>query len=339
MKTIYFISVFLFIALFNYLWVKVEPYMVHHYLYLSSNHVPEDTDTTINTNGADLIVFSYDRPLQLYAFLETLKRNVSGIEEKHVIYKTSDDRYEEGYAIVKEDFPDVIFHAQTRQPTGDFKELVLKVTRQSKSDYISYAVDDILITHPFDIRNCVSAMNKYDAYTFSVRCGLNLDYDHSYGKKNLSYFEMTPEGMCLWTIHNGTRIWRYPNHVDFSLHRKNEILPDLQTITFSAPNSMEEGWARLLYVNVYEYLPTQKTRLVQLSATGFKRALAFKESKMVNIPLNLVNAENMNRNMGYSPEHLNERFIEGYKLDTESFQGYVNDRVHENHFPQFIMRL
>ena len=55
-------------------------------------------------SDADFVIFSYNRPLQLYAFLESIEKYVAGIGSIQVIYRVSDDSYEEGYKVVKKEF-------------------------------------------------------------------------------------------------------------------------------------------------------------------------------------------------------------------------------------------
>ena len=48
-------------------------------------------------SSVDLVVFSYDRPLQLFAFLESTNQFVSGLGEISIIYRYSDENYEKAY--------------------------------------------------------------------------------------------------------------------------------------------------------------------------------------------------------------------------------------------------
>ena len=50
---------------------------------------------------ADLLVFSYDRPLQLFAFLESVQKYMEGLSSVSVLYRTSNAEFEKGYQIVK----------------------------------------------------------------------------------------------------------------------------------------------------------------------------------------------------------------------------------------------
>ncbi|EKD49039.1 MAG: hypothetical protein ACD_64C00023G0003, partial [uncultured bacterium] len=53
-------------------------------------------------HSVDLVVFSCDRPLQLYALLESVQQYARGLAEQHVIYRATDLKFEKGYAIVSQ---------------------------------------------------------------------------------------------------------------------------------------------------------------------------------------------------------------------------------------------
>ena len=64
------------------------------------------------TKKADLVVFSYDRPLQLYAFLESTEKYVTGVGDLVVIYRASSEQFQKGYEVVEADFPGAMFWLQ-----------------------------------------------------------------------------------------------------------------------------------------------------------------------------------------------------------------------------------
>ena len=82
---------------------------------------------------ADLIIFSYDRPLQLYALLESLYLYTTDINSIAVVYRTSGDAYNAAFNEVSSQFPDVTFLHQ--QSIHDFKSLTLQALQDSSSDY------------------------------------------------------------------------------------------------------------------------------------------------------------------------------------------------------------
>jgi hypothetical protein len=133
------------------------------------------------TQKADLVIFSFNRPLQLYALLESLEKHCQGISETHVIYRASDDTFDCGYRLVMEDFNHVHYHKQGENPQQDFKPLTLHGAFESPSNYIIFAVDDIVVKESVDLTQCICALEKYNAYGFYLRLGKNLTQCYTLG--------------------------------------------------------------------------------------------------------------------------------------------------------------
>src|ERR1700722_19079515 len=123
---------------------------------------------------ADLVVYSYDRPLQLYAFLESAVRHISTIGEIHVIYRARSSEYQQGYETVQPEIPGVIYAPQSNQPLRDFKPLTLRAVFESPSNYIVFAVDDIIVTDQIRFADDIILLEQHNAYGFYYRLGTNL---------------------------------------------------------------------------------------------------------------------------------------------------------------------
>ena len=124
----------------------------------------------------DLVIFSYDRPMQLYALLESCEQNIAGINEMHLIYRTSNANFDAGYEKVFQRFQGLIRHHQSDNPKQDFKPLVLKsvFSKNSRAPYVMFAVDDIIVSGPVDLQYCVDALKVSKAYAFFLRLGKNI---------------------------------------------------------------------------------------------------------------------------------------------------------------------
>src|SRR5205814_955683 len=83
-------------------------------------------------------VFSYDRPLQLYALLESVEQYLTGLEKTTVIYRTSNYDFTVAYGELVARFPWATFLQQGENPAEDFKPLVLEATFESPSKYEIY---------------------------------------------------------------------------------------------------------------------------------------------------------------------------------------------------------
>jgi hypothetical protein len=271
---------------------------------------------------ADVVMFSFDRPLQLYALLESIEKYVKGISEEHVIYRSSNDKFEQGYAIVKARFPKVIFHRQGDNPRADFKPLTLKASFQCPAQYILFAVDDIVVKDTVDITECIKAMEQYDAYGFFLRLGKDLSECYSMNQKQPLPPFQEQGGVMIWQFNTGKWDWLYPNTVDMTLYRKKDIKADLEYMNFHAPNTLEGQW-------------TYKIRHVQ-----HRKGVCFSKTKIVNLPLNKVqNTFPQNRAMSeYSTNDLLNCFLKGKKMDIAPLHLVQNKAAHMEYTPTFINR-
>lgn len=279
---------------------------------------------------ADLVIFSYNRPMQLYALLESTKLYVTGIDETHVIYRTATDNqekaesYETGYQVVKQTFPQVIFHKQGPNPYADFKPLTLKATFESPSKYVIFAVDDIIVKSSIDLCKGIELMEKTNAYGFYYRLGLNIDYCYAMNKPDPApRLAKIVDDIYAWEIKDGQHDWGYPNTVDMTLYRKNNIEQEFRTMNYQAPNPLEGNWSASMSV--------AKAR----SMLG----LCHKESKIVNLPLNIVQNLWQNRAMhAISTKELLDKFNAGLKIDISQLHNINNKAAHMDYMPSFIIR-
>src|SRR5205085_1603428 len=95
----------------------------------------------ITTN---LVTFLLEKPIQLYAFLESVEQYITGINQINIIYRTSSQEIESAYSYVKARFKHARMVRQAHHER-DFKELVIEHAFTSPSDYIIFGVDDIFV--------------------------------------------------------------------------------------------------------------------------------------------------------------------------------------------------
>ncbi len=261
---------------------------------------------------ADLVVFSFDRPLQLYAFLESMEKHVKGLSSVYAIYRSSNDNYRRGYEKVQQQFKHVRFLQQGSNPAQDFKPLFLKAAFQSPSPYLMLAVDDIIVKTEVNVGRCVEVLEKTQSFGCFLRLGKHID--HCYMTN--SFQKIPPswevdDGVFAWQFKQGDLDWKYPCSVDMSLYKKSDIEQVLRKIDYRNPNLLESEWA--------------------LKARFNKMGLYFEESKVVNLPLNMVNESNIwyNRQMqSYTTQELLEKFEAGLKIDINSFSNIIHRSPH-----------
>ena len=276
--------------------------------------------SVIYQDKADLVIFSYNRPLQLYALLESVEKFVKNLGETHVIFR-SDSDYLYAYKEVENEFNFCKFHKQGDNPYSDFRMLTLECTFGSPEKYIVFAVDDIIIKDEIDICQCTSALKITGAYGFYLRLGFNIKESYMMHIKPvpLPECDLVQDDIYAYTFNNSCGDWRYPNTVDMTIYKKEEIRKDLLSINMSHPNTLEYYW-----YNLSDYS---------------KKGLFFKKSKILNVPLNVCYNLSNNRNMGlYSNLELLAKFKLGLRINIDKFYKIDNDSPHIEYVPEFIIR-
>ena len=296
---------------------------------------------------ADLIIFSYDRPMQLYSFLESIQINVKNLASISVIYRVSNAEYETGYEIVKKTFNDVKYFKQENEPAKNFKQLLLKATfeqathrdaahrdvahRDVARDYFMFGVDDIIVTDEVDVSKCIDLLEKEKAYGFFLRLGKNITRCYTINKNcgvptelaQISKEAEVLDNVFTWCFNKSDGDWSQPASTDMTIYRKSDFKDWFYAFNFTNPNNFEGYWIGA----------SDKT----------KSGLCYETSQIVNIPINIVQELKWHRSMNFlSPEDLLEIFLDGYKIDIQDVKTYVqknrNEAPHMEYVLKFIPR-
>jgi hypothetical protein len=270
--------------------------------------------------SVDFVIFSYDRPIQLYALLESSQLYIKGITQTYVIYRVSSEEYEQGYQRVMSDFPYVEFHRQGENPTQDFKPLTIDVAFGSSSEYIMFGVDDIIVKNYVDLAECISALESTHAYAFYLRLGAHLTCSYpAWQKQKVPPFTVVNDKMMLWQFSSGEMNWKYPNTVDMTIYRKSDIQEELMRIDYTSPNTLEYNW--------FCGAPRVMNNM----------GLCFYDSIIINVPINRVQSFCPTPHMNlYSPKQLLEIFVSGSKIDIKPLFKIKNNGCHMDYKPSFI---
>jgi hypothetical protein len=267
----------------------------------------------------DVVIFSFDRPLQLYATLESIQRYLTGYAKLSILYRASDERFAAAYQKLQATFPQVQFVRQGEKPRKDFKPLLLKILFNSPSKYILFGVDDALLKDYVDLHLCRDMMEKTGAYGFYLRFGHHIRHCYQAGSPQ----EVPPSvplggNILAWDIRSAALDWGFANNLDMTLYRKEDLRKQFQDLKYKQPTSLEFGWA--------QHPPSQ--------AIG----LYFTNSKMLNIPLNIL-APTGNPHMNFlSPEELLVKFNQGLKMDIDPLFQIENSSPHHEYIPDFVRR-
>jgi hypothetical protein len=286
------------------------------YCFTWGNFLSSQTQHGTPHTTSSLIIFSFDRPLQCEGLLATLEKHVTGLESVSVLYRTSSSTYDKAYECCFKNFTKypLSLIKQGSSPREDFKPLLLSLLKNLKTDYVLFAVDDILIKGPIDLQECAQLLTSFNAYGFHLRLGKNTTYCYSAQVDSpLPPYKQINATTIAWNLNQGTAEWRYLNSLDMVLYRRNKVVNDFEQLRFHSPNTLEAAWANHGFSN----------------GDLNNLALCYNESKIINIPLNLVQGDWKTAiNMGYSLKELLELFELGYRINSSIYQTIDNIAPH-----------
>jgi len=257
---------------------------------------------------AHAIILSKDRAAQLHLCLEALTKNGFHIFDTiSVVYHASNPEFRWGYKLISE----VGFKNVRLIEQEVYYDDILELINGGHGLTSFFTDDDILfraipapltkIQDIFDDNEVVGA--------FSLRLGLNTIIQDPY-----IGLEAVPPTSGFYYIPNSTMItWRwqdcpsygnfgYPLSVDGHIFRTNELKKILLECRFNDPNQQEVAMQHHMKM------------LPPLMA-------AFDHNVLVNTPLNRVQGTCLNRageTHGQKPEEMNQRYLNGEKLDLDS---------------------
>jgi hypothetical protein len=250
------------------------------------------------------IILSKDRACQLHLLLESLKKNSYDLfEQISVVYTYSTDEFAKGYERVRREFPDVKWELED----PNFQMSLLRVGGLASQELTCFFTDDdIFYRDALNKCDAKLAFRFHDADIFSLRLGQNTIIQDPYAgsKVVLPQPKMVAYQMCSWdwsTVPHYTN-FGYPLSVDGHIFKTKEIMDLLASIKFHNPNSMEAA------------LHSQRDRYGKIM-------VCCKNSFVFNTPLNRVQETCQNKagvHFGKSAEMLNEKYIQGYRLNLDS---------------------
>ena len=204
-------------------------------------------NSAIQTEFADLVIFSEDRPLQLFALLESIQSYVSGVNRISVLYKGTSSEFESGYLEVKLAFPKVQFASQTE----DFKSLFMKMAFEPilpMSNYVLFAEDTLIIKDVINLSKGIHALEETGAYGLYLghHQGLNFSQTLQRHQPIPTFFPLrgiaSGETPFAWQFSSGSDDWNMPNSFHFTLYAKETLKKVFHNLDFDTPSSLLYEW-------------------------------------------------------------------------------------------------
>ena len=270
---------------------------------------------------ADIVIFSYDKPMQLFACLESIKKHVSQVGNISVIFQCSEEKFEKGYEELQKEFPKITWKKQSVISEQDFKFLFLNKALYEKNfaDYILFCSDDIVVKDKIFLKKDIKILEQTNSHAFFYSLGKHVNYCYSKDViQDIPTHVRIGENILAWQYKRGKFDWQYPHNFDMTLYRKKDVKNLLEKLDFSDTKTLKENWGKL----------------VDMKAIGLCHA----KSKGVNISLNLKkNLKNKQNNISFT-ENLLNLWDEGYKIDIDSLYKIKNKSTRIKFQPKMIKR-
>lgn len=244
----------------------------------------------------NLIIFSKNRACQLHLLLESINQNSFGLFDNITVIYKSDPYFLTGYSKVIYSFDEVNFISE-----NDFRHDVLNLITD-EYEFTTFLVDDVVFYEslPVNKNEILSTINE-NTCCFSLRLGLNCTYSHPANiRYNIKNYYLKGEHILVFKLSDqDIGDFKYPLSTDGHIYNTKLLRELLLQTLFTNPNTLEAGLQRFVR-----------------SVPNF--IFCFRRSKIVSIPANIVNDTFKNRHgleHPISEKHLNDRYINGEKID------------------------
>lgn len=255
-----------------------------------------------NLNSMNIVIFSKDRPAQLDLFLRSMKSMFPGwhmYRDVHVLYTYSNEAFGSGYVKTITMHPDIHYAYENK---GRFKSDLLNLISKDKY-FTMFFVDDNIFKNNFNVAcdEVNEFVHREDIACVSLRLCPRINYCYTMNVPMTTPTFLDPK-RYIWTWSNASPgDWAYPMSLDGHIFKTEEILPLLNLLSYSNPNTLEGTLA--------------------CSPFNTPNMICFEDSKIINIPANKVQDVNGNRHGNLSAWDINEQYTRGKRLSLEKLLG------------------
>ena len=223
----------------------------------------------------DIMIFSKNRALQLYALLESIEKYTGpqSTANIYVLYNYDDDHLE-SLGEVKNRFSQLKWVKETI-----FKDNVTNFM-SGNAELVAFLTDDIIFKDDIDFTSINQLIQSNPGIlAFSLRLGLHIQ--ECYALNSAQPFpqgNVYPPNIFVWPWRNAQMDWEYAFSVDGHVFRKNQFRSWISKLEYHHPNSFEEA------MQLCRNIPNLPDGMV-----------CFALSKLVNLPVNRVQSSHQNR--------------------------------------------
>jgi len=260
--------------------------------------------------STDVLIFSKDRACQLDLLLSSLEERITNIGSVSVLYKCSSANFIAGYKLCISQHTTVNFIEES-----DF-QLQVKgwLNDMRRSPTVMFAVDDDLFRDHINFSEISQLLQSNpQVICYSPKLGLQLSYCYSLNMPQPIPNGNVHNGYFIWDWRNSIHDWQYVFSVAGNVFRTAELAAWVNGLHFSAPNNFEDA---IQQIKNYFVVP--------------QIAICNVVSKMINMPINRVQDTHKNRCGNVSHIDLNERYLNGERIDPVHYYKVLPRACHED---------
>lgn len=246
-----------------------------------------------NDKKIEVMVFSYDRPGQLFSLLKSLQKHGAGVEKINIVYRSSNTEFEDAYQYAFDFFSEVFQINSYCENTSGFKSTLLKAISNITSAYVLFFMDDQVAYKDFSLGKLSSMLNHFSIVT--MRLGMNTRWCYTLKKEQFLPKFKDHKTYFSWLISWKEDDFNYPFSLDATCFPTNLIKRLFSVLYYKAPNSLEGA------------LNLSKSALILLRV----RMASFKTQRVVNFVIGKVQEENENTSLDMCKYELLDRFLKG----------------------------
>lgn len=158
---------------------------------------------------SDIILFSEDNPLHLYACLESAFLKARDINDIFMLYKGSDQEFQRAYLNLQSEFQTVQFLNVCDYPGNDFSTLITKVlaNRRHASPYVVIGEDQVIFEERLPFHECIEALEKAHSDHFF----LGIEERERGPTSRCDFYRSRYFCMAAWRKRESSRIYTNPH--------------------------------------------------------------------------------------------------------------------------------
>ena len=262
----------------------------------------------------DILIYSKDRALQLDLLLRSIKKNFKNANKVVVLHKWSNNDFEAAYnklftnALVYKKYELDIIPLYETNFKEDLKDIL---THLSTPNFLGLCDDDVFIKK-CDISEALHELENEQVNAISLKSGYNIThhYPNIVVPFPQNFIQVLPFLKWNWKTQPRPTDWGYPTCINSYIYNVKYYLSLLEKIEVNHPTVLE---AQCNTIREF-FRPIM---------------IGVRETCLLNIPCNrlqTVNDTPYGTEYAFTTEELNQKYLDGYIIDTNNIYNKEVDR-------------